>query len=656
MSLFRPAFTLALLAALGLPLSASAQVSNLAVRVVAANLTSGNSQSYETPGINILKGLKPDVVAMNEFRYNNSTNDSQARALVDLAFGTNFHFFKEVAAGYSIPNGIVSRWPILEAGTWNDTQVPDRGFAWARIDLPGTNDLYVVSVHLHAAGGPSSRAIEATNLKALIQTHFPANAWLIVAGDFNTDSRSESAMATFKTFLSDDAVPVDQAGDPDTNAGRNKPYDYVLPSFSLTNFLTPVVIGINSFPAGLVFDSRVYTPLSDVPPVVSSDSDALNMQHMAVVKNFLLPVWETNPPPSAPVILVQPQSQTNQVGATAQFVVAAAGTAPLAYQWRFFGTNLPGATATNLVRAGLTTNDAGPYTVVVTNVAGAVTSSVAVLTIVGPATNSYTGILAGWDVSGLTNFGPSPLPPTTNASGVGVTGLTRGAGVTTVPTAASRAWGGNGFNAASATDAVASNDFVSVTLSAPPGHRLSLSAISRFDYRRSSTGPTNGLLQFAVGDSSFADLTSLAFPSTLGSGASLGTVDLSGVAALQAVPAGTNVTLRLVLFGGTSASGTWYVFDTLNNPNLDFVIEGALTPVNPPGSALPPVLVQPVFTNGAFQFTLTGTTGAVYAVQATTNAAVGPWLGRATNAAPFVFTETNEPAVPARFYRGVLSP
>ncbi|MFC1465717.1 MAG: endonuclease/exonuclease/phosphatase family protein [Candidatus Brachytrichaceae bacterium NZ_4S206] len=656
MTLFRPAFAFALLAGFCFSLTASAQVSNLAVRVMAANLTSGNFQSYETPGINILKGLKPDVVAINEFRYNNSTNHSQARALVDLALGTNFHFFKEVAPGYTIPNGIISRWPILEAGTWNDTQVPDRGFAWARIDLPGTNDLYVVSAHLHAAGGPSSRAIEATNLKALIQSHFPTNAWLIVAGDFNTDSRSESAMTTFKTFLSDDAVPVDQAGDPDTNAGRNKPYDYVLPSFSLVNFLTPVVIGTNSFPAGLVFDSRVYTPLSDVPPVVSSDSDALNMQHMAVVKNFLLPVWETNPPPSAPVILVQPQSQTHPVGATAQFFVTAEGAAPLAYQWRLFGTNLPGATAPNLIRSALTTHDAGPYTVVVTNAAGAVTSSVAVLTVIAPATNSYNGLLAGWDVSGLTNFGPSPLPPTTLAPGVGATGLIRGAGVTTMPTAAGRAWGGNGFNATSATDAVVSNDFVFVTLSAPPGHQLSLSAISRFDYRRSGTGPTSGLLQFAVGDSSFADITTLTFPSTVSSGASLGTVDLSGVPALQAVPPGTNVTLRLVLFGGSNASGTWYVFDTLNSTNLDLAIEGALAPVNPPGAPLPPTLVQPAFTNGAFHFTLTGTTGVVYVVQSATHPAAGPWLGRATNAAPFVFTETNGAAVPARFYRGVLPP
>jgi len=35
-----------------------------------------------------------------------------------------------------------------------------------------------------------------------------------------------------------------------------------------------------------VFDSRVYTPLSDVAPVLSTDSAATNMQHMAVVRDF----------------------------------------------------------------------------------------------------------------------------------------------------------------------------------------------------------------------------------------------------------------------------------------------------------------------------------------------------------------------------------
>ena len=35
-------------------------------RIVAANISSGNHQSYQDPGIRILKGLAPDVVAIQE--------------------------------------------------------------------------------------------------------------------------------------------------------------------------------------------------------------------------------------------------------------------------------------------------------------------------------------------------------------------------------------------------------------------------------------------------------------------------------------------------------------------------------------------------------------------------------------------------------------
>jgi len=35
--------------------------SNVLVRVMCANLTSGTGQRYETPGLDIFKGLKPDV-------------------------------------------------------------------------------------------------------------------------------------------------------------------------------------------------------------------------------------------------------------------------------------------------------------------------------------------------------------------------------------------------------------------------------------------------------------------------------------------------------------------------------------------------------------------------------------------------------------------
>ena len=147
--------------------SASAEVpvvttTNTTLRVMAANITTGNNQRYEGPGMRIFRALQPDVIAVQEFNYASPngagiSTPAAIREMVDSAFCTNFFYYREAGSGYFIPNGIISRWPILTNGTWDDAQVPDRGFAWARIDIPGTNDLYVVSVHLHSGGGSSSR-------------------------------------------------------------------------------------------------------------------------------------------------------------------------------------------------------------------------------------------------------------------------------------------------------------------------------------------------------------------------------------------------------------------------------------------------------------------------------------------------------------------
>jgi endonuclease/exonuclease/phosphatase family metal-dependent hydrolase len=356
--------------------------SNATVRVMAANLN-GNTQSYQPFAIRILQGLKPDIVCIQEFNYSNNA-DSDFRFMVDTAFGTNFVYYREpFNSGGDIPNGIISRYPVLNSGSWNDTvqSQPNRGFAWAQIHLPGTNKLYVVSVHLLTSSA-ANRGAEAANLKTLIQSNFPSNAWIVVAGDFNTDSRVESpTMTTFDSYLSDSPIPDDGSGNSNTSGTRSKPHDYVLPSFSFTNLETATVFPSHSFVNGLVFDSTVYTPLSDVAPVQFGDST--NAQHMAVMKDFSIPTGGTNAPTTnAPSITTQPQSKLVSPGSNVTFSVTADGTAPLAYQWLFNGTNIiSGATTNSYTVAGAQFTNAGNYSVVVANLYGSVTSSNAVLTV-----------------------------------------------------------------------------------------------------------------------------------------------------------------------------------------------------------------------------------------------------------------------------------
>ena len=115
--------------------------------------------------------------------------------------------------------------------------------------------------------------------------------------------------------------------------------------------------------------------------------------------NYLPPltpsVLNTNPP----MIIVQPQSQTNSAGSTAVFSITATDGVGLGalfyllngnlvfeqpgYQWYCNGTNISGANRETLTLTNLQSSQAGNYTVQVTNFNGAVTSSNTVLTVVG---------------------------------------------------------------------------------------------------------------------------------------------------------------------------------------------------------------------------------------------------------------------------------
>jgi endonuclease G len=273
----------------------------------------------------------------------------------------------------------------------------------------------------------------------------------------------------------------------------------------------------------------------------------------------------------------------------------------------------------------------------------------------GGTANAAT--LFGWDVSGLpggvNNYGPSPYPATTVAPNLSVTGLTRGLGVGTSNSGAQRGWGGNAFTATSTTAAIAANQIVTFgAVETNAGYTVSYSAVSTFNYRRSPTGPATGLLQYQVGTGSFADITPLAYPTNTSGGSTLSPINLSGISALQNVPAGTNVTFRIVNYGGGS-TGTWYVFDTSNNLSLDLEIRGVVAPVVYP-PALAPAFSALSFTDNQLQFMLNGTTGSNYVVQVSTNLAAPDWLSIQTNAAPFVFTDTN--SLPQRFYRAIVAP
>lgn len=278
--------------ATGLLFSQTVHAEPQRMRLMAANLTMEVTQSYGPNGIRIFQGLKPDIAMIQEYRYQRGTVQDM-REFVDLAFGKEFHSHGQEQSGSEglLPNGIVSRWPFKETGQWEDADVTNRDFTWACIDIPGPVDLYAISVHLKAGGEAGTRLKQTTEIVKQIKAHVPQGAYVVIGGDFNTKNREEDCVKTLSSvFHVDNPFPTDTTGNENTNANRNKPYDWVLACPDLDRLETPVLLpDMKPFLHGLVFDSTTFPNLPSVAPVEFDDSHSMGMQHMAVIRDFLLP-------------------------------------------------------------------------------------------------------------------------------------------------------------------------------------------------------------------------------------------------------------------------------------------------------------------------------------------------------------------------------
>ncbi len=333
--IFARRFAPLVILALGWVVACSSVMADEVIRIMAANISTGTQDYDNGEGNRIFQGLDPDIALVQELNYlGNSTTD--IRDWVDMNFGSTFSYFREAGAG--IPNGIVSRYPIISAGEWEDDDtLSDRDFVWARIDIPGDKDLWAISVHLKASSDSATRRNnEAKQLLRLIAANIPAADYLVIGGDFNTGSRTEACINTLSVanqsptppempgvFITTSPWPADQAGDGDTNASRGSPYDWVIPDADLNARATPLVIGTRTFTNGLVYDSRVTVPYAFLPtPILSGDSDAAAMQHMAVMRAFLIPVAAN----TAPVIASAARTSPLETAPDLYQIVRAAST------------------------------------------------------------------------------------------------------------------------------------------------------------------------------------------------------------------------------------------------------------------------------------------------------------------------------------------
>ena len=186
------------------------------------------------------------------------------------------------------------------------------------------------------------------------------------------------------------------------------------------------------------------TNLTDADNVEGSSTSMLTLTYVAAQNNGAYSVIVSNSAgsvastcalltvtSSAPVILVQPVSQTALPGANVTFVVGAAGTGPVLYQWRGNGTNLIegghvlGSRTSALTLIGVSSSDARTYSVVLTNALGKTTSAEAVLGVVSvtapeivqTSLYAFAGGADGRHPNGLTRGRDGRLYGTTQAGG-----------------------------------------------------------------------------------------------------------------------------------------------------------------------------------------------------------------------------------------------
>ena len=263
-----------------------------------------------------------------------------------------------------------------------------------------------------------------------------------------------------------------------------------------------------------------------------------------------------------PSFTTLPQSLIVVAGAPAQFSVEAAGTAPLAFQWRRNGQNIAFANGPILQIPSTTPADAGEYTVQVSNAGGSIVSApAAILNVVVPPSivtePSDLTVLAG-QMAGVTveANGTAPLQYQWELNGRPITGAT--GPDFTVPAAGADVSGSYRVRVSNAAGSVLSR--FAVVVVTPPGGSVQFSNASLRVPALATDGTTllegDGYLAQLYAGTSPESLQPVAGAVPFATGAAAG-YWRGGVRNIPFIPAGSPALLQVRVWE-TSAGPTFH--------------------------------------------------------------------------------------------------
>ncbi len=199
------------------------------------------------------------------------------------------------------------------------------------------------------------------------------------------------------------------------------------------------------------------------------------------------------------------------------------------------------------------------------------------------STSSY-GQLFGWDTFGLLGSEASISPTFANGN-LTTTAIVRNGGLTASAL-------GNAFSSATFTatgtkvDAETNNRGLSFTVQVNAGFTMSLTTLDA-KFRRSTSGPNTFGWYYSTDGVTFTQIgADISYTGTATNGALQTQIDLSVIAALQAVPNGTTVTFRLLGWGATATTGTFALGRYSSGGSYSLAIGGSINstctpPANP---------------------------------------------------------------------------